>query len=146
MTPPFFARNSRRAFASCMSIEQKIIAIKKSITSRQSIRSDSGFTRVKAILELYIWRCERKIEKVKTGEKEPKSRSRRRSTFERQRKKKEEKIYQKTSTNTGHDDVVVVVVRACPEYNSRPSTALPLHTMNFVPKREALNANFIHGI
>lgn len=66
--------------------------------------------------------------------------------FRETKKKKEEKIYQKISMNTGHDDAVVVVVRACPEYNSRPSTALPLHTMNFVPKREALNANFIHGI
>ena len=149
MRVPFRSKFPSYIRVACL--PKKIIAIKEGITSRQSIRSDSGFTRVKAILEWYIYisqerrRRGRKIKKVKTGEKEPKSRSRRRSTFERQRKKKEEKIYQKTSTNVGRD-AVVVVARACPEYNSRPSTALPLHTMNFVPKREALNANFIHGI
>lgn len=39
----------------CMSIEENNRNKKKSITSRQSIRSDSGFTRVKTILELYIY-------------------------------------------------------------------------------------------
>lgn len=84
------------------------------------------------------------MEKQKLGEKEPKSRSRRRSTFERQKKKKkEEKIYQKTSTDAGHD-VVVVVVQACPEIKS--SVDCPFPIINFVPKRKTLNANFIHGI
>lgn len=36
-------------------LPKKIIAIKEGITSRQSIRSDSGFTRVKAIFEWYIY-------------------------------------------------------------------------------------------
>lgn len=121
VTPPFF----RSKFPSCIRVvclSRKIIAIKKSITSRQSIRSDSGFTRVKAILELYIWRCERKIEKVKTGEKEPKSRSRRRSTFERQRKKKKRKSIKRprrtpgTTTSSSSSERVpsITVVRRLP--------------------------------
>lgn len=62
---------------------------------------------------------------------------------DKRKKKKEEKIYQKTSTDAGHD-VVVVVVQACPEIKS--SVDCPFPIINFVPKRKTLNANFIHGI